>query len=134
MKYGETKSHLIDEICELCTNLDTSTLADIMNLVQKKQPIDINEYIKSEFIEYPKEVRDELEHEVRKIWLATGPGCQPCGYLLKNKEDIKDWTDIEIEGYMLDTWIGEQDTLFNPITLAIIIFEIYCGRICFSHK
>lgn len=129
MKYNETKTHLIDEICELCKNLDTDTLAGIMEMAKEEQPICLNTYLSVEFSEYPKEIREELSHEIRKIWLRTGPGCSEPGYLMQTKEDVAVWHDVEIEGNMLDVWIAEQDPLFNPITLAIIIFDIYCGRI-----
>ena len=131
MKYSETKTHLIDEICELCQNLDTDTLADIMNIAKNEQPISLNTYLKKEFPGYSEEILKELRLEIKIIWLRTGPGCRENGYLMKTKENVDDWHDIEIEGFMLDTWITEQDPLFNPITLAQIIFEIYCGRITF---
>lgn len=133
MKYIETKSHLIDEICELCQNLDTDTLASIMEMIMQKQPIHLDDYLAKEFSEYHEEIRKELSHEIRKIWLKTSPGCTEPGYLMKTEEDVAAWHDIEIGGLMLDTWIAEQDPLFNPITLAMIIFEIYCGKITF-HK
>lgn len=133
MRYNETKTHLIDEICELCEKLDTSTLAKIMEIARSEQPIYLDDYIAKEFSEYHEEIRKELNHEIRKIWLKTSPGCTSPGYLLKTKEDVSEWHDVEIGGMMLDTWIAEQDPLFNPITLAMIIFEIYCGKITF-HK
>lgn len=131
MRYNETKSHLIDEICELCEKLDTSTLAKIMEMAKSEQPIYLDDYIAKEFSEYHEEIRKELSHEIRKIWLNTSPGCTSPGYLMKTEEDVAVWHDVEIEGNMLDVWIAEQDPLFNPITLAIIIFDIYCGKITF---
>ena len=131
MKYSETKTHLIDEICELCQNLDTDTLANIMDIAKRKQPISLDAYLKEEFDGYSEETLRELALEIKITWLRTGPGCRENGYLMKTKENVDSWHDVDIEGYMLDTWIAEQDPLFNPITLAQIIFEIYCGRITF---
>ena len=131
MKYNETKTHLINKICELCQNLDANTLESIMEIAKEEQPIYLNTYISTEFSEYPKEIREELNHEIRKIWLKTSPGCTEPGYLMKTQEYVDEWHDIEIDGMMLDTWIAEQDPLFNPITLAMIIFDIYCGKINF---
>lgn len=131
MKYNETKTHLIDEICELCQNLDTDTLANIMNIAKKEQPISLDTYLEKEFPGYSEETLRELKVEIKIIWLRTGPGCRENGYLMKTKENVDCWHDIEIDGLMFDTWIAEQDPLFNPVTLAQIIFEIYCGRITF---
>ena len=131
MKYNETKTHLIDEIYELCQNLDTDTLEGIMDIAKRKQPISLNTYLKEEFSEYSEETLKELSLEIRITWLRTGPGCRENGYLMKTKENVDSWHDVEIEGFMLDTWIEAQDPFFNPIILAQIIFEIYCGRITF---
>ena len=65
MKYDETKSHLIDEICELCENLDTDTLANIMDIAKRKQPISLNTYLKKEFGEYSEETLKELALEIK---------------------------------------------------------------------
>ena len=131
MEYNEIKNHLIDEIYKLCQNLDANTLESIIGIAKEEQPICLDTYISVEFSEYPKEIREELSHEIRKIWLKTSPGCTEPGYLLKTQEYVDEWHDIEIDGLMFDTWIAEQDPLFNPVTLAQIIFEIYCGRITF---
>lgn len=125
------KKRIVNEIIgEIKTTKNMKVLCKIQDILEKELPIHIRDYIDNNWFEYSEGFRDDLEHEIRKFWIKTTPGCYshiaPIGTELPEC-----WMEIYIENESPDIWVMEQGTSFNPIDIAQALFEIYMGKIYF---
>ena len=125
------KETIVNEIVgEIKTTKNMKVLCKIQDILEEELPIHIRDYIDNNWLEYSEGFRDDLEHEIRKFWIKTTPGCYshiaPIGTELPEC-----WMEIYIEDESPDIWVMEQGTSFNPIDIAQALFEIYMGKIYF---
>lgn len=128
------KERIVNEIIgEIKTTKNMKVLCRIQDILKEELPIFIRDYIDDNWSEYSEGFRDDLEHEIRKFWIKTGPGCKPEGYLITpcGTELPTHWFDIYIENESPDIWIMNLGTSFNPIDIAMMLFEIYMGKVVF---
>ena len=128
------KERIVNEIIdEIKTAKNMKILCKIQDILKDELPILIRDYIDDNWSEYSEGFRDDLEHEIRKFWIKTGPGCKPEGYLIApcSTELPTHWLDICIENDPSDIWVMEQGTSFNPVDIAMMLFEIYMGKVVF---
>lgn len=134
MNYNETKSHLIDEICEQCEKIKSNdSLGDILKYVESKKPMTLREYIEKELKEdiyknimIEKSTIDALEHEIRAFGLKLDSLEK---LKTKQNKNVNDWYDLEIECFSIDDWIGQYVPVFNPLLIGIAIFKIFIGEV-----
>lgn len=128
------KNDLITEIDKLMVRANMLTLEEVKELLENKKPIYIRDYIDKHWSEYSEGFRDDLEHEIRKIWLKTGDGFHGLGYRISIPKDrtAMHWSELSINNNDLDLWIMEQGTSFNPADIAQAIYLIYMNEITFS--
>lgn len=125
------KEKIVSEIIdEIKTTKNMKVLCKIQDILENELPIHIRDYIDNNWLEYSEGFRDDLEHEIRKFWIKTTPGCYshiaPVGTELPEC-----WVDIYINNEAPDIWVMEQGTSFNPVDIAQTLFEIYMGKIYF---
>lgn len=128
------KERIVNEIIEeIKTTKNMSVLCKIKDILDNELPIHIKDYIENNWSEMSQGFKEDLEHEIRKFWIATGPGCKPEGYLIAPSDTTlpEHWTDIYISGDEADLWVMEKGTSFNPVDIAIALFDIYMGKIYF---
>lgn len=132
--YENCKKNVINEIVYNLDICDILTLYDIRRMIKECKPLFIRDYIDKHWKDYSEGFKDDLEHEIRRLWLKTGPGCREAGYLISpcDTESIEDWLDIYIAGEPADIWVMEMGTSFNPTDIAIALFYIYIGKVTFS--
>ena len=134
MNYNETKSHLIDEICEQCEKIKSNdSLGDILKYVESKKPMTLREYIEKELkndiyknIMIEKSTIDALEHEIRAFGLKLDSLEK---LKTKQNKNVNDWYDLEIECFSIDDWIRQYVPIFNPLLISIAIFKIFIGEV-----
>ena len=133
MGYKECKSNMINNIiCKLDT-LSIDALHEIERVINKNQPQHIRDFIDATWSEKSEGFRDDLEHEIRKFWLLTGPGCRENGYLIDIIDDsLECYVDISINGQEPDIWVMEKGTDFNPSDIAQLLFFIYTDKVVFK--
>lgn len=130
--YENCKNTVVEDIIANLEKVDILTLYDIRRELEERKPKCLREYIDEAWDSYSKGFRDDLEHEIRMMWLKTGPGCRPSGHLITQCCDcLENWTDIRINGIDPDFWVMEQGTSFNPADIANAIFHIYIGKVVF---
>ena len=131
------KEKIVNEIIEdIKTTKNMRALCRIKEILEYELPLHIRDYIDEYWSGYTEGFRDDLEHEVRKFWIKTGPGCKPEGFLIApiGTDIPNNWTEIVISGLHADEWVREQGTSFNPVDIACILFDIYMGKIYFTFK
>lgn len=105
---------------------DIDTLTKIENFIKESKPINLNTYINIHFDKYHKEIRKELEHQVRETWLEINNQFEPsCSY-------IDHFCELYVQGYSLDIWIAENGCLFSSYEMANIIFKLWTKEIVFQ--
>lgn len=104
---------------------DIDVLESIDQFVEECEPITLKDYINVHFDKYHSEIKKELEHEVRKIYLEIGNKFESDPY-------IDHFCELYVQGYSLDIWIHENGSLFNPCELALIIFKLWSKEIVFQ--
>lgn len=104
---------------------DIDSLIAIEEYIKDSKPIDLNTYINCEFDVHHKCVREELEHEVRTIYLEIANKFEP------ESEYINHFGELYVEGYPLDSWIQNRGSLFNAWEIANIIFKLWTKEIVF---
>lgn len=142
MSYESEKNKLLDEINAKCKfNLENDSLRKVLKLIEDEGKVYIKDYILNFMNEYYKDEYDEsileaLEHEVRKFCLALGYNkweiSKPFKKIVADDEYIFSFWELKVRGQELDIWIEETGTIFNPKDIAIIICDIYCGKITFE--
>lgn len=142
MSYESEKNMLLDKINTECKfNLENDSLRKVLELIRDESKVYIRDYIKNFMNEYYEDEYEEfiieaLEHEVRKFCLELGYNrweiSKPFKKISADDEYISSFWELNIKGQELDTWIEEQGTIFNPKDIAIIICDIYCGKITFE--
>lgn len=133
MSYKKCKSNIINDIIFELDKLSIETLHEIKRVINKNQPQHIRDYIDTTWSEKSKGFRDDLEHEIRKFWLLTGPGCEENGYLISIIDDsLECFIDINIDGQEPDVWVMEKGTDFNPADIAQLLFFIYTDKVVFK--
>lgn len=132
--YENCKQDVINEIVYNLDICDVLTLYDIRRIIKEYKPLFIRDYIDKHWGEYSEGFRDDLEHEIRKFWLKTGPGCKREGYLINpyDTDQPECWLDICIANEPADIWVMEQGTSFNPVDIASALFQIYMGKVVFK--
>lgn len=123
MKQEKIQHNIIKELKKIH---DIDSLIAIEEYIKESQPINLNTYINSEFDVHHKYVREELEHEVRAIYLEITNRFEP-----KSKY-ISHFSELYIEGYPLDSWIQNRGSLFNTWEIANIIFKLWTKEIVFN--
>lgn len=135
MNYNETKSHLIDEICEQCEKIKSNdSLGDILKYIESKKPVTLREYIETELgsmiddevLGRNEKIIETFEHEIRRF-----------GYELngirklqtKENENIEDWYELRIECLDINDWVAQYVPLFNPLLISMVIFKIFIGEV-----
>lgn len=138
MNYDETKSHLIDEICEQCEKIKSNdSLGDILKYIESKKPITLKEYIKTELsnmiddevLGNNENTMDNFEYEIRRFGSRLN-GIKKLK--TKQNKNVNDWYDLEIECLSIDDWISQYVPLFNPVLISIVIFKIFIGEVVWS--
>lgn len=112
-------------ICMLDKIENTDILWNIAELCKDSMPITLNQYIQSEYGEYSFSVRKQISDEVKSLLnkIKRTTKVNP------ESNYIDHYTDLYIDGYPIDIWIGERYTIIHPWRLANIIFKIWCGEI-----
>ena len=107
-------------------------LCKIQDILENELPIYIRDYIDNNWSEYSEGFRDDLEHEIRELWIKTTPGC--FSHIAPVSPELPEcWVDIYIDNEVPDIWVMEQGTSFNPVDIAQALFEIYMGKITFNN-
>lgn len=144
MSYESEKNKLLDEINAKCKfNLENDSLRKVLRLIEDEDKVYITNYIENFMNEYYKDeysyeefIIEALEHEVRKFCLELGYNkweiSKPFKKIVADEEYISSFWELKVKGQELDIWIEEQGTIFNPKDIAIIICDIYCGKITFQ--
>ena len=133
--YQNTREGVIEDIEKMINDANIIELYKFRKamILAKEETMYINDYIDKHWNEYSDGFKKDLNHEIRKFWLKTGPGCKEEGYLIESRENEypEHWIDIEIDGEDADIWIMEQGTSFNPVDIAQALCDIYNGKITF---
>lgn len=123
---------MLDEI-EKITKEDQVYITDhITNMFRKWFPITACEY--NDFYHEPV-VIDAFEEEIRKIYLEMNRNSR-CLKPISGKTHIDHFSELCVVNKKhwceLDLWIRERRYCFDPCLLAIIIFDIWCGKVTFE--
>lgn len=131
--HKKCKNKIIEDIVKELENANVLTLYDIKSKLKKEKPINITEYINEIFPEKTEGFKSDFEHEVRMLWLETGPGCKENGYLISIIDDeLECMWDILIANQEPDIWVQEKGTCFNPMDIAQTLFYIYIDKVVFK--
>lgn len=127
------KERIVNEIVnEIKTTKNMKVLCKIQDILENELPIYIRDYIDNNWSEYSEGFRDDLEHEIRELWIKTTPGC--FSHIAPVSTELPEcWIDIYIDNEVPDIWVMEQGTSFNPVDIAQALFEIYMGKITFNN-
>lgn len=144
MSYESVKNKLLAEINEQCKfNLENDSLRKVLKLIKDESKVYITDYIENFMNEYYKDayayeefIIEALEHEIRTFCSKLGYNKQeiskPFKKIVADDEYICSFWELKVRGQDLDIWIEEQGTIFNPKDIAIIICDVYCGKITFE--
>ena len=128
--YENCREAVLIDISKGLENADILTLYDIRRLLTEAQPLFIRDYIDKHWDNHSEGFRDDLEYELRKLWLEMTKNCR------KNKFETNGYLnsvhDMTYNRIPLDIWIMEQGTEFNPADLAQAIYHIYIGKVVFN--
>lgn len=128
--YENCKNTVVEDIIANLESLDILALYNIRRQINEFRPKTLEEYIDENYNEYSEGFKKDINHEIRKLWLALGPGCRAS----KDAFEVQDnnlecmW-DVSIYGQDPDIWVMEQGTVFNPVDIAQILFYIYIGKV-----